>query len=297
MNSNGFWIVVSNRTSGKGDHQTTRDQVVAELESRGSTIELIDADDVREARERLTHLLSAKVRIDGLIVIGGDGTVHHMVNAVFQSGCDLPIGIIPRGSGNDFARQLGLHKKPIDSLIEHFTSNQPIKIDILEVNDRIALQVISTGFDATVSSRARRMPKMLGSARYVFALFMQLGSLSATRYRLTINGDSREIEATLVAVANGKNYGGGMLISPNSENDDGVFEVLIVSPLGRLRLLLLFPRIFSGAHINHPLVSSFQATELFVEADTIAEADGEPLLRNHINHRISMRQLRTWRMA
>jgi len=98
-------------------------------------------------------------------------------------------------------------------------------------------------------------------------------------------------------VANGKNYGRGMLISPESINDDGVFEVVIVGPVSRMKLLLLFPRIFFGSHINHPLVETFQATNLEIEADTIAEADGEPLFSNPLNHRINTRELRTWRMA
>jgi diacylglycerol kinase (ATP) len=214
-----------------------------------------------------------------------------------QSGRHLPIGLIPTGNGNDFARQLRLHGRTIPELIESFTSDAPITIDILEMHDQIALQVISTGFDATVSARARRMPKAIGSLRYVLALLLQLRALSTTRYRLIVNGMTREVEATLVAVANGRNYGRGMLISPESINDDGVFEVVIVGPVNRMKLLLLFPRIFSGSHINHPLVETFQAMNLEIEADTIAEADGEPLLSNPLNHRIGTKQLRTWRMA
>jgi diacylglycerol kinase (ATP) len=216
---------------------------------------------------------------------------------MIQSGRHLPIGLIPTGNGNDFARQLRLHGRTIPELIESFTSDAPITIDILEMHDQIALQVISTGFDATVSARARRMPRAIGSLRYVLALLLQLRALSTTRYRLIVNGMTREVEATLVAVANGRNYGRGMLISPESINDDGVFEVVVVGPVNRMKLLLLFPRIFSGSHINHPLVETFQAMNLEIEADTIAEADGEPLLSNPLNHRIGTKQLRTWRMA
>jgi diacylglycerol kinase (ATP) len=271
--------------------------VAAALVARSHSFDFIDAVGVEDARKSIDALLVSPRPIDGLLVIGGDGTVHHVVKAMIQSGRHLPIGLIPTGNGNDFARQLRLHGRTIPELIESFTSDAPITIDILEMHDQIALQVISTGFDATVSARARRMPRAIGSLRYVLALLLQLRALSTTRYRLIVNGMTREVEATLVAVANGRNYGRGMLISPESINDDGVFEVVIVGPVNRMKLLLLFPRIFSGSHINHPLVETFQAMNLEIEADTIAEADGEPLLSNPLNHRIGTKQLRTWRMA
>ena len=297
MSSPRHWVIVANQSSGRGRSEAVKQQVAAALVARSHSFDFIDAVGVEDARKSIDALLVSPRPIDGLLVIGGDGTVHHMVKAMIQSGRHLPIGLIPTGNGNDFARQLRLHGRTIPDLIESFTSNAPITIDILEMHDQIALQVISTGFDATVSARARRMPRAIGSLRYVLALLLQLRALSTTRYRLIVNGMTREVEATLVAVANGRNYGRGMLISPESINDDGVFEVVIVGPVNRMKLLLLFPRIFSGSHINHPLVETFQAMNLEIEADTIAEADGEPLLSNPLNHRIGTKQLRTWRMA
>lgn len=297
MSSPRHWVIVANQSSGRGRSEAVKQQVAAELVARSHSFDFIDAVGVEDARKSIDALLVSPRPIDGLLVIGGDGTVHHVVKAMIQSGRHLPIGLIPTGNGNDFARQLRLHGRTIPELIESFTSNAPITIDILEMHDQIALQVISTGFDATVSARARRMPRAIGSLRYVLALLLQLRALSTTRYRLIVNGMTREVEATLVAVANGRNYGRGMLISPESINDDGVFEVVIVGPVNRMKLLLLFPRIFSGSHINHPLVETFQAMNLEIEADTIAEADGEPLLSNPLNHRIGTKQLRTWRMA
>jgi diacylglycerol kinase (ATP) len=297
MSSPRHWVIVANQSSGRGRSEAVKQQVAAALVARSHSFDFIDAVGVEDARKSIDALLVSPRPIDGLLVIGGDGTVHHVVKAMIQSGRHLPIGLIPTGNGNDFARQLRLHGRTIPELIESFTSDAPITIDILEMHDQIALQVISTGFDATVSARARRMPRAIGSLRYVLALLLQLRALSTTRYRLIVNGMTREVEATLVAVANGRNYGRGMLISPESINDDGVFEVVIVGPVNRMKLLLLFPRIFSGSHINHPLVETFQATNLEIEADTIAEADGEPLLSNPLNHRIGTKQLRTWRMA
>jgi diacylglycerol kinase (ATP) len=297
MSSPRHWVIVANQSSGRGRSEAVKQQVAAALVARSHSFDFIDAVGVEDARKSIDALLVSPRPIDGLLVIGGDGTVHHVVKAMIQSGRHLPIGLIPTGNGNDFARQLRLHGRTIPELIESFTSDAPITIDILEMHDQIALQVISTGFDAAVSARARRMPRAIGSLRYVLALLLQLRALSTTRYRLIVNGMTREVEATLVAVANGRNYGRGMLISPESINDDGVFEVVIVGPVNRMKLLLLFPRIFSGSHINHPLVETFQAMNLEIEADTIAEADGEPLLSNPLNHRIGTKQLRTWRMA
>jgi len=246
MSSPRHWVIVANQSSGRGRSEAVKQQVAAAMGARGHSFDFIDAVGVEDARKSIDALLVSPRPIDGLLVIGGDGTVHHVVKAMIQSGRDLPIGLIPTGNGNDFARQLRLYGRTIPELIESFTSDAPITIDILEIHDQIALQVISTGFDATVSARARRMPRAIGSLRYVLALLLQLGALSTTRYRFVVNGITREVEATLVAVANGKNYGRGMLISPEY---------------------------------------------------TIAEADGEPLFSNPLNHRIGTKQLRTWRMA
>lgn len=297
MMSQGHWVVIANPSSGKGRNQIVRDRALEELKTRVRTVDLIDLDDLQLAMERFASTLSTVKQIDGVLVIGGDGTIHHVVRTMTQAARDIPVALIPNGSGNDFARQMGLYRKTPSDLIEFFTSDDPTMIDILEVEEQAALQVISTGFDAVVSARARRMPRFLGTTRYVLALCLQLATLSATRYHLTVNGVQREVDATLVAIANGRNYGGGMLISPHSDNGDGVFEVVIVGPLSRLRLVLLFPRIFTGSHIKHELVEIIQTSDLRIEADTIAEADGEAMFLAPINLRISRRSFRTWRMA
>ena len=296
MSSLSHWLVVINPSAGKSrSHKRSRAALEA-LTLNGHSFDLVNSSDRAESIAKLQEYLASDREYRGVLVIGGDGTMHTVADKVWRSGKQLPIAMVPHGTGNDFARQLGLYGKDVKVLIDRFISTQPVDIDVLVMGNRLALQVVSTGLDALVSQRARRMPVFLGKSRYVLALFLQIINLSSTRYRLTINGEIFEAEATLVAIANGQNYGGGMLISPNSVNDDQRFEIIVVGPVGRLRLLLLFPRIFSGSHIHHPLVTSYGGEQIHIEADTIAEADGEPLFEKPLNHSIDASQLTVWRM-
>jgi len=296
MSSLSHWLVVINPSAGKRrSHERSR-AVLEGLTLNGHSFDLVNSSDRAESIALLQAYLASEREYRGVLVVGGDGTMHTVADKVWRSGQQLPIAMVPNGTGNDFARQLGLHGKDVKVLIDRFISTQPVDIDVLVMGDRLALQVVSTGLDALVSQRARRMPVLLGKSRYVLALFLQIINLSSTRYRLTVNGEIFELEATLVAIANGQNYGGGMLISPNSVNDDQRFEIIVVGPVGRLRLLLLFPRIYSGSHIHHPLVTSYGGEQIHIEADTIAEADGEPLFDEPLNHSIDASQLTVWRM-
>ena len=296
MSSPSHWLVVANPLAGKDKNRKIRDQVLQALAEKEQSFNLIERESFFEVEDELLASLQREQDLRGILVVGGDGTIHHVAQTIWRAGYDLPIAVVPQGTGNDFARQLGLYGKRVADLLEFFISDDPVKVDVLTMDEHLALQVISTGLDASVSHQSRKMPSFLGQSRYVLALLKQLRSLPVIRYDLMIDGQRHQKEAILVAVANGRNYGGGMLISPHSINDDGLFEIILVAPVGRLRLLLLFPRIFTGRHIDHPLVTALKGTSVKIEADTIAEADGEPLSSGPLDHLITLTRLQFWRM-
>lgn len=222
---------------------------------------------------------------DALIVVGGDGMVHFGADCV--AGTALPLGVIPSGTGNDFARGVGVPlgdpAAAVDALLDALA--RPIRrIDAIRVTradgaEEWVLGAVSAGFDALVSARANRMSRPRGASRYTVAMLRELAGLKPLRYRLTIDGVTSEEEAVLLAVANNGFIGGGMHIAPDALLDDGELDLLLVRPLGRLRFLTLFPRVFSGRHAGLPQVRLERVRRVRIDSpDPLPVfADGESL--------------------
>jgi diacylglycerol kinase (ATP) len=136
--------------------------------------------------------------------------------------------------------------------------------------------VLAAGFDALVNERANAMTWPKGRRRYDIATLRELVSLRARRYRVTLDGELLEQDANLVAVGNTPSYGGGLRMCPNADPTDGLLDVLVGGPISRGTLLRLYPKVFKGTHVQHPLVSTYRARTVTVEADgIIGYADGE----------------------
>mgnify|MGYP000185733630 CR=1 FL=1 len=138
--------------------------------------------------------------------------------------------------------------------------------------------VLSAGFDAIVNDRANRMTRPRGPSRYTLALARELATFTPREYVLTIDGEVRTQRAMLVSVANTPSLGGGMRIAPAAEVEDGLLDVFIVHPISRVGLVRVFPRVYSGTHVDHPAVELLRARSVRIEAaDVVTYADGERL--------------------
>ncbi|NYV76634.1 sphingosine kinase, partial [Streptomyces sp. UH6] len=157
--------------------------------------------------------------------------------------------------------------------------SRPAAIDLGRVNGRWFGTVIATGFDSRVNDRGNRMRLPVGRFRYDLAIVAELAAFRPLPYRLTLDGgETREVEATLIAVGNGSSYGGGMRICPGADLRDGLFDVTVVGGCSRATLLKVFPRVYRGTHVDHPVVTTHRASrvELMAE-DLTAYVDGERL--------------------
>ena len=243
--------------------------------------------DVRLMHEANLELLRRETEeafaqgVDGLIVVGGDGMVSLGVNVL--AGSDVPFGLVAAGTGNDFARALGVpHDDParaIDALVDALR-RPPTAVDVAvarhgELSTRYGV-VLSAGFDAVVNERANRMVRPGGPSRYVLALMRELATFRPRTYTLEIDGVTRTQRAMLVSVANTPSLGGGMRIVPDAELTDGLLDVFIVHPLSRAALLRVLPRVYAGEHVHHPAVEFVRARHVRIDADdVVAYADGE----------------------
>lgn len=215
-----------------------------------------------------------------VVACGGDGTVSAIAAVAADRrrvGDDAVVGILPAGAGNDFARALGLdHRQPLRCL-DTLETGSPRRVDLGRVAGRWYCCVASAGFDAEANRWANTVTRLHGTTLYVAAVLRTLVTYRPRPFRLTVDGTARDVEAWLVAVANAPTYGGGMRIAPEARLDDGLLDLTVVGPVGRLDFLRTFPRVFRGTHVRHPLVTTLRAREVTVEAlePGDAYADGE----------------------
>ena len=267
------WTVIVNPVAGRG---RTR-KLLPQIEERAAGLEALvqvsptGDDPVRLARE-------AADQGHDLVACGGDGLVAAVAGVAAAPGRTL--AVIPTGAGNDFARNVGYEpKRPLDafSVLEH---GHDRVIDLGRVNGRWYTCVTASGFDAEANRWANTVHRLSGTALYVAAVLRTLAVYKPHPFRLTVDGESHELRAWLIAVGNGPAYGGGMNIAPSARLDDGLLDVTVVGDMSRVQMLVSFPKVFKGTHIGHTKVSTFRGARVQLEslepsAPMDVYADGE----------------------
>lgn len=211
------------------------------------------------------------------VVMSGDGLIGQIGGALANSGS--PLGIIPGGRGNDLARVLGIPSDPAGS-VATLAEGHVREIDVGEANGRRFLGIASCGFDSDANRIANEARLIRGNLVYAYAALRALAAWRHARFTITLDG-SRTIELVgySVVVANSRAYGGGMLIAPDAELDDGKFDVVLTGEAGKLRFLANLPKVFKGTHVENEEVRVLRASEVEVEADRdfAVYADGDHL--------------------
>jgi diacylglycerol kinase (ATP) len=281
--------VLCNPTAGRGRHRAALDACLDALRATALTVDVLDAGSAPAALEACRAAVTAGVA--ALVVAGGDGTVHLGVQAVAGTGTGL--GVLPVGTGNDFADAIGLPASPLAAARQLATavaahrSAEPGSargtrlVDLARVDGpdgfrRYFAAVLGAGFDALVNERANAMRWPKGRRRYDLAIFAELASLRPRQYTITLDGRTRTFDGVLVAVGNTASYGGGLRMCPAADPTDGLLDVVTASAISRTTLLRLQPKVYKGHHVSHPAVTTERARSVTIAADGItAYADGE----------------------
>lgn len=209
--------------------------------------------------------------------------MHAALQVVAESG--VPLGVVPCGAGNDFARALGLPVDDVLGAVRLICDTDPVPVDLgfvdgggepHPVRPTWFGTVLAAGFDSRVNDRVNRWRWPPGRSRYNLAIAAELATFRPLPFVMTADGTRREFEAMLVAVGNGSSYGGGMRICPDARPDDGLFDVTVVTRLSRALLVRLLPTVYAGTHVHRPEVVTFRASSVCLEAPGVtAYADGE----------------------
>jgi diacylglycerol kinase (ATP) len=257
--------------------------IIRALRFAGRSPEHLAARSPDEVTERLRELIVAGEQ--RVLLVGGDGLVHHAAQAAANS--PLTLGIVPTGTGNDVARGLCIPTNVAGAigtaLIDH------VAIDVLRVRElnsgdqRFVVSVCTFGFSGDVNARANALRRPRGRFRYTAATMLEIRRLRTLSLSIELDDEPAvEVDETLMAIANTPFFGGGMMIAPKADPTDGILDICGIGKIGRIELLRVFPRVFRGKHLSHRAVTTHRAERVVIrqrggDEPVAVWGDGEPL--------------------
>ena len=281
-------VVIVNPRSGGGLSEKRWAAVVAPLSDGLGGFDLRFTEAPGHARLIAQDEAKAGRRL--VIAFGGDGTISEVADGLVLAGGHAEMGVIPRGTGGDFRRTLGLGKE-LSAAAQHIRKSKARPVDvgrILYVDhrgqeaSRHFVNVASFGFSSVVARRANDSSKRLGGRlSFLSAVVQSLLTYDNAHVTVSVDGaEARRMTVLLAAVGNGRFFGGGMKICPEAMLDDGCFDLVAVGDLGRLEVLAKIHRIYSGDHLSMKEVRSVRCRKLRVapaeaNSEIPVEVDGE----------------------
>lgn len=219
---------------------------------------------------------------DGLIAAGGDGTVFEVLNGLYQhpKTARIPLGLLPIGTGNAFARDLGLPPAAWHDAIDLIHRGQTRTVDVGRVDTADAcyyfLNIVHMGFSVDANRSAQRL-KFLGHSAYTLATLWQVLRLGSYPLELEIDGKIIRDDNVFVSISNTRYTGTHFMMAPGAVIDDGLLDLTILSRLSRRRILKLFPTIYKGGHVEYAEVTTHQAASIRINAPEamLLAPDGE----------------------
>jgi YegS/Rv2252/BmrU family lipid kinase len=269
-------LVIVNPTAGRGRALAVWERARSAL---GETANVEYAITSRPGEATVLARAAAERGCGRVVAVGGDGTVLEVANALVHR--ETAMAIVPAGTGNDTAANLGIPRDPIQAA-RLSLRGVPRAIDAGEVDSGTKrtyfVNIAGFGFDAEVAARVNRMHRLVGgTVPYVVGVLGTLASFRAPPMRLLVDGQLYSQRVFLAAVGNGPSYGGGMRVVPEAVPDDGELDVCVIGHVSRLDVLKLVPRMYSGGHRSHPAVRLRRCHEVRAESDAAVrcQADGE----------------------
>lgn len=265
-------FVVGNKHAGKKRTGKILNELANFLNSRAITFEIFDTTIDANAAKTLVRLDQSYT---DLIIIGGDGTLNEAVNGL---SLDIPVGIIPAGTGNDFIKNVEIgktRKEQFDTAI----NGQIKRIDLGKCNDRIFLNGVGIGFDGQIVEDmfSKRVPILTGHAAYYYHVLRILGGYRPKPFNYKIDEEQFSKELILLTIGNGTTFGGGFKLMPDAKIDDGLLETCAIGDLSPLKRFLNIHRLSNGSHVKLPMVEMQQAKLIHFEKNDLlfAHIDGE----------------------
>jgi diacylglycerol kinase (ATP) len=284
--------LVINPVSGQGKGTTIGTYVAGYLNQRGVDFTIVSGNSSHTMSDHLRSFLEKTSECNGVIGVGGDGLMHHILQVVvpFQ----IPFALIPAGTGNDFQRTLGWDLESVDVQLDRVITTESTPIDLGIVDGEWFGAILSTGFDAVVNEKANTMKWPKGPLKYNAAIAVELPRFRPRHFEIVLDDRTISTEAMLIAVANGRSYGGGMNVCPNANIYDGLFDVMVLHPVSKVEFIKVFPRVFAGNHLSHPAVEIVRSKSVRIDSGAVAYADGERIGQLPVSANCISSAVHTW---
>lgn len=284
-------VLIVNPSSGGGRGGKVLPEVERELDHAQISFRTVVTRDLRHGVEQAMAAADAG---EVPVVMSGDGLIGQVGGALARS--DAVMGIVPGGRGNDLARVLGIPSDPAGA-VKVLAAGNERQIDVGEVNGERFLCIASMGFDSDANRIANEARLMRGNLVYAYAALRALAAWRPATFTVVLDGDERvRNEGYAVAIANSRAFGGGMMIAPHAELDDGLFDVILTGRVSKLRFLVNLPKVFKGTHVDEEEVRELHAAASQIEVTASRRfavyADGEHLTDLPAKLRILPRALR-----
>jgi YegS/Rv2252/BmrU family lipid kinase len=267
--------VILNPAAGNGRARSEASGVARRLRGRGAEFEIVRTLAPGHAAELAREFSAAEA--DGVVaVLGGDGTVHEVVQALGASGGRGVLAFLPGGGGNDAARTIGSPKGLMDSVDAIFLGVEK-RLDLGVFGGELFFNGVGIGLDGAAAARSKEFARLRGLPAYLLSAVATIATFEPPVLTLTAEGFRREEPALLCAIGNGPSCGGGFLLTPDARADDGLLDACFFGRLGRWKTLATLPKALTGAHRRHPRATFARSAAFTVSADRplYAHADGE----------------------
>lgn len=271
-------LMLVNPLAGRREGEKVARETQAEFESRGIEVEIGSSLHIRH----LSAIAEMEVNNgwDGIVALGGDGTVFEVINGMMRGNPDLPIplGIIPVGSGNSFVRDLSIENR--DDAIRKIAAGNTRAVDLgrCECYDQTIffINILGFGFVSDVVRRAARY-KRWGDFSYLIGVFIETMRLKSDRLDFAIDGQRFRRDTVFAEICNSTKTGGDMIMAPQAKIDDGLLDLVLLNRISRARLLAALPRIFQGTHLKLKEVETFsgKTMQFHPTTDKALTPDGE----------------------
>jgi diacylglycerol kinase (ATP) len=296
--------IILNPVAGRGRGARIEPELRGILEAEGIDFDLVHTDRPGHAVELAEQAVSDGFEF--VVAAGGDGTMHEVVNGLMAAsggGETGTLGIIPIGSGGDFAHTVGVPPN-LRAACHRLAHGQVRVVDVGRITmpgqaSRYFDNTLGIGFDGVVTVEALKVKWLRGMALYLPVVLKTVFlSLKVPRATIEYDGQTLALPALMICVANGPREGGGFLVAPQAQPDDGLFDLCVAREVGRLAQLGLIPHFIKGTHVDQEPVTMARARRVTISSpdDLVAHVDGEVLCTDghEIECEILPRRLRVW---
>ncbi len=257
------YIIIANGLAGKGIGEETLSQIEQKMIQHGA----VKAYLLLSKEETAQVLEQQRDWLDAVVFVGGDGTFREGIRIVSELSLNVPIGLIPMGTGNDFVKTLGIPSR-VERAIKLIKDGKNKAVCAYNINENKFLNIASVGLDASIVANQKEIKKRIaGPISYAISTIVSVIKHKKNRHRLIIDGKDCGDDYMLIAFANGKYYGGGMKIAPDASPYVDELQIVALKSVPKILILLLFPVLYFGLHTSLWCIRIWHGNTVEVQMD------------------------------